>query len=197
MSLAARFEKLSSREQRLLQVFGALIGAAIVLGLPVALVSQVAGAREHNADIRTQLGKIERAGQLLADRREAHKARDLLYGKPAVALASFIETAAKAQEIDIPESSDLPDVVVKGYIEHSTQAKFRKVGLKALVNTLEQMEKSGNPISVTGLHITSRSQPDEYDVSLVVSQYEKKDADAKGDGKKPSGGDAKTKGATP
>ncbi|MBM4360349.1 MAG: type II secretion system protein M [Deltaproteobacteria bacterium] len=196
MSLAARFDKLSPREQRLLQVFGTLLGAGLVLGLPVALVSKVASAREHNADIRAQIGKIERAGQLLADRREVRLARDRLYGKPAVALASFIETAAKAQEIDIPESTDLPDVVVKGFVERTTQAKFRKVGLKALVSALEQMERSGSPVSVTGLHISARTQPDEYDVTLLVSQYEKKGTDAKGDGKKP-GGDGKPKGQTP
>lgn len=194
MSLAARFEKLSPREQRLLQMLGGLFGLLVVLGLPYALYASVATARDHNQEIRTQLGRIERAGQLLAERKAAKQARDQLFGKPPVALASFIETAAKAQEIDVPESSDLPDVATKGYVEHATQVKFRKVGLRSLVNALEQMEKSGNPIAITNLHVTARTQPDEYDVALTVSQYEKKSGDAKGKG---GAGDAKGKGATP
>jgi len=171
MSLAARFEKLSLREQRLLGLLGAFVGVALLVGIPFALASSVLGGREHNADIRAQLSRIERAAPLLAERRAAREARDLLYSKTGTPLASFIENAAKAQGIDVPESSDQPDVTIKGYVERSTQAKFRKVGLKALVNALEQMEKSGSPVAVTGLH---------------SSQYERKSKDAnKGDDARP------------
>lgn len=194
MSLAARFEKLSPREQRLLSILGVTVGAIAALGLPFGLYSSVASAREHNEDLRSQVRKIEAAAPLLSERRAARQARDELYGKPAVPLASFIETAAKAQEIDVPESSDLPDAASKGFVEHSTQAKFRKVGLRALVNALEQMEKSGLPIAITGLHVSARAQADEYDVSLTVSQYEKKNADPKKSG---ANSDAKPKGPTP
>lgn len=193
MSLAARFEKLSAREQRLLGVLGIALAALVVLGIPYSLAASVLGARGHNEELRAQLARIERASPLLAERRAAREARDLLYSKPGMPLASFIENAAKAQGIDVPESSDQPDVTVKGYVERSTQAKFRKVGLKALVSALEQMEKSGNAVAVTALHVSARSQPDEYDVSLTVSQYERK---AK-DGKKGGADDAKPKAGSP
>ena len=179
MSVLTRFEKLSPREQRLLQALAIVFAAILALGTPVAVGSSVATAREHNADIRSQLTKIANAAPLLVERRDARQAREVLYGKAAVPLASFIDNAAKAQDIDIPESSDQPDAPTKGYVEHSTQAKFRKVGLRALVNALEQMEKSGLPVAITALHVSARAQADEYDVSLTVSQYEKKGADAK------------------
>ncbi len=174
MSWQARFEKLSPREQRLLIVFGAVLAALFVFGVPAYIWSAVASARDANAEIRAQLRKMEQGAQLLSDRRAAREAREALYSKPQMPLASFIENAARAQEIDVPESSDQPDVFLKGYVEHSTQVKFRKVGLRALVNALEQIEKSGMPLAVTSLHVTARAQPDEYDVTLTVSQYEKK-----------------------
>lgn len=191
------FDKLTAREQRLLQVLGLVLGVGVLFGIPAAIASGIWSAREHNEDVRRQLARIETASQLLSDRRAAREARDALFGKPPVALASFIENAAKGNEIDVPESTDLPDSTTKGYVEHATSAKFRKVGLKALVNTLEEMKKSDNPIAVTGLHISSRSNPDEYDVTLTVSQYEKKAADSKGDGKKPPTSDSKPKGTNP
>ncbi len=191
MSIATRYEKMTPREQRLLLIFGAVCGAMLVLGIPAYLYSTVASARDLNGDIRTQLRKMDQAGPLLAQRRDAREAREALYAKPQLPLASFIENAARAQEIEVPESSDQPDVFLKGFVEHSTQVKFRKVGLKALVQALEQIEHSGLPIAITSLHISARSQPDEYDVTLTVSQFAKKADDGKGD--KP---DAKKKGQT-
>jgi type II secretory pathway component PulM len=184
MSVGARLEKLTPREQRLLTILGALVGAMFFLGVPFYLYSSVANARSDNAEIRGQIARMDKAAPLLAERREAREARDQLYGKAQVPLESFIESAARAQEIDVADTANQPDAHAKGFVEHSAQAKFRKVSLKALVNALEQMEKSGMPIAITSLHITARSQPDEYDVTLTVSQYEKQ---AEGsDGKKPA-----------
>jgi type II secretory pathway component PulM len=191
MSVAARFEKLSAREQRLLMILGAVFGLMLFVGVPFYLYSSVASARERNRDIRAQLSKIDRASQLLAERREVREARDQLYSKPQVPLKTFIENAAKAQEIDVAEYNDQPDVAHKGFVEHSTQARFNKVGLRALVSALEQMEKAGMPLAVTSMHLRARTQPDEYEVTLTVSQFEKK---ADGSDKKPSGAAPKSKG---
>ncbi len=186
MSVMARFEKLSPREQRLLLIFGAVFGAMVIFGVPAYLYSSVASARDLNGDLRRQLSRMNQAAPLLAQRRDEREAREALYNKPQLPLASFIENAARAQEIEVPESSDQPDVFSKGFVEHATQVKFRKVGLRALVNVLEQIEHSGMPLAVTSLHISARPQPDEYDVTLTVSQFAKKaeGADAKPDAKK-------------
>ncbi len=193
MTLLARYEKLTPREQRGLQALGILTCALLTLTGCYTVSHSVLGAREHNADIRDQLAKIEKLAPLLLEKREAAKARDLLYARPTVPLASFIENAAKAQEIDVPESSDQPDSTSKGYLEHSTQAKFRKVGLRALVRALEHMARSNLPIAITALHVSARSQADEYDVSLTVSLYEKKTNDATKNG---SAAEPKPKGQT-
>jgi len=176
VSLQTRFEKLSPREQRLLTVFGGVVGAMLVLGAPAYLFSAVSSARQDNADVRAQLRRMDSAAQLLSDRRAAREAREALYAKAQVPLASFVESGARAQTSTCPSRATSPTPFLKGYVEHATQLKFRQgrpagPGVRARAD-----RKSGLPIAVTSLHVSSRSTPDEYDVTLTVSQYEKKAA---------------------
>ncbi|MSP24109.1 MAG: hypothetical protein EXR75_02875 [Myxococcales bacterium] len=200
VSALVRFERLSSREQRLITILAVVFGGLVLIGTPGYVFDMVARARDANTDISAQLQRMERATELLAKRRGEREARELLYGTPAPALAAFIEGAARAHGIDVPESADQPDVVAKTFTERSTQVKFRKVGLKPLVNALEQLEHSKGAVSITRLKITSRNVPDEYDVVLTVSAYDKKEparsgkAEADGKGDDGGSGDAERRG---
>ncbi len=200
MSAALRLDRMSPREQRLLSVLGVVVAGLVLLGAPAYVYGKVTSAREHNHEIAEQLDGMTRASALLAKRRAAREARELLYSTPAPALASFIEGAMRAQGIEVPESADQPDAVGKVFTERSTQVKLRKVGLKPLVNALEQLERSKSAVAVTRLKITARSAPDEYDVALTVSAYDKKKSDGggkDGEGKDGEGDDADKKGDAP
>jgi hypothetical protein len=60
-----------------------------------------------------------------------------------------------------------------------------KVGLLPLVKMLERIESGGYPIAISRLKIKKKNRPDQYDVELTVSAYQKRSAeDAKGKGKK-------------
>jgi general secretion pathway protein M len=183
MSLRSKLESMSPREQKLLSALGIVVLAFIFLGIPAYGYGELWGAREHNEDIRQLLGRMDKASELLAKRKRERQARALLYAKPAPALASFIESMAQAYGIQVPESTDRPDVVGKGFTERVTVVKMRKVNLMPLVKMLEKIERSGHPVAVTMLTIKARATvPDEYDVQLGVSAYDKKGATSKAAG---------------
>ena len=95
-------------------------------------------------------------------------------------LATFVEDAAKANHIEISESSAKPDVPHgKKYNEHVLSVRMKKVGLLGFSKTLEKIERSGYPVSITKLKLTPRAgEPDAYDIEMHVSAFERK-ADAK------------------
>jgi len=180
MSLREKFEGMTPREQKLLGLFGVLLGAFIFLGTPVYIYSELWSVREHNDQIRQLLRRMDKGEELLAKRKRERQARSLLYAKPAPALASFIESMAASNSLEVPESTDRPDVASPGFTERVTVVKMRRVNLLPLVKMLEKIERSGHPVAITMLSIKARaSVPDEYDVSLGVSAYDKKGAKEK------------------
>ncbi|RLB61226.1 MAG: hypothetical protein DRI90_11855 [Deltaproteobacteria bacterium] len=182
MSLRSKLETMSPREQKLLAALGMVVVAFIFLGTPAYVYSELWSAREHNADIRKLLGRMDKASELLAKRKRERQARALLYSKPAPALASFIESMAQSYGLQVPESTDRADIAAKGFTERVTVIKMRKVNLLPLVKMLEKIERSGHPVAITMLSIKARATvPDEYDVQLGVSAYDKKGAVAKAD----------------
>ncbi len=182
MSLRSKLESMSPREQKLLAALGMVVLAFIFLGTPAYVYSELWSAREHNADIRQLLGRMDKASELLAKRKRERQARALLYAKPAPALASFIESMAQSYGIQVPESTDRADIEGKGFTERVTVIKMRKVNLLPLVKMLEKIERSGHPVAITMLTIKARATvPDEYDVQLGVSAYDKQGAAAKAD----------------
>jgi hypothetical protein len=174
MGLREQLTTMSPREQRLLAILGSVFGAMIFLGLPVYFYSNLSDARARNQDIRDVMRRMDKASDLLAKRRGERLALDLRYAKPAPALASFIEKAASANGLEVPESTDQQTIEGKGYKERVTSAKLRKVGLKPLVKMLERIERSGHPVSISKLSIKAKATgPDLYDVNLAVSAFDK------------------------
>jgi len=194
MSLRSKLQTMSAREQKLLGVLGMLVVAFIFLGTPAYIYSALWSARDHNQDIRQLLGRMDKASELLAQRKQERQARALLYAKPAPALASFIESMAQSYGLQVPESTDRPDVAGKEFTERSTVVKMSKVNLLPLVQMLEKIERSGHPVAITMLSIKARATvPDEYDVQLAVSAYDKKGAAAKADDSEKAKGAAESK----
>jgi general secretion pathway protein M len=188
MSIREQLEKLSPREQRMLAVLGVIFGALFFVGLPLYLYTELRSARAHNQQIRDILHRMDSAGELLTERRREREAQDMRYANPAPALATFIEGAAKANGLEVPDTTDRPDVPGKVFTERVTQVTMRKVNLKPLVKMLEKMERSGHPVGITQLGIKKRlSGPDEYDVSMAVSAYDKKGAPPKSEAPPPKG----------
>ena len=179
MGLAERIEKLEPRERRLLGVLGGVLGTMLFLALPVYLWSRVAAQRDGARDLRDLTQQILDQRAQVAERRAKKDALLARYARPAPPLGSFIEEAAKANGLSVPESQDRPEVPHgKRYSERMTVVRLHKIGMKALAQTLEKIESSGYPVAVTRLDIKPRAgEPDMYEVELGVSAFDRK-ADA-------------------
>ncbi|HHH11686.1 MAG TPA: hypothetical protein ENK23_06400 [Sorangium sp.] len=154
-------------------------------------------ARDNNDEVRAVLRRMDTANELLSLRRAQRQALEKRYSRPAPPLGSFIESAARANGLEVPEATDRSPVERKGYSERSTVVKLRKIGLRPLVKMLEKIERSRHPLSVTKLTIKKRpTPPDNYDVELVVTAYDKASAKAGDKDKKDKKGGKTKAGST-
>lgn len=188
MTLQERLAKLEPRERTLLLAFFGAIAAIVFFVVPFYLHRMVQTARDDNQEIRDFIQTVAESRKKI----EANKAtRDAMLARYAKTVpASFIDDAAKSNEVEIAETQKKPDVPHgKKFVEHVQTLKLHKPGMYGLSKMLERIEQSGLPVSVSRLNIKPRAgEPDAYDVELGVSIFERK-TDAKSDksGAKPDG----------
>jgi len=178
LSLRERFERLAPREQRLLTFLGGAFVVIIVLLIPIVLAATTSSKKKENDAIRDVMAAIDAARPDL-EKADAQKSRILArYARPAPPLAGFLEQAAQAHSIEIPESQDRPPVphANKRYEERSTKIELQKVGMKNLSLFFEAIENSGYPVRVSGLSIRKRPEADSWDVTVQISAYDRKEA---------------------
>lgn len=176
MTLRERFEKLEPRERRLLTILAGILGAAILLALPIAVVKSVSDKRAENEQLRALVDSIYEARTSIGERKAKHDALLARYGRPAPALAGFIEEASRANNIAAAESQDRPEAPHgKRYTERMTVVKMHKVGMLPLAKMLEKIEQSGYAVVVSKLNIKPRAgEADSYEVELGVSAFDRK-----------------------
>ncbi len=184
------WDGLAERERRLLVVFVALLGAFLILLVPYLTSLTLSGIRQQNDELRAAISLVRSSRGKLEDIKARKDAIAARYANPAPPLAGFIENAARQSNIEIPESQDRADQPHgKKFVERSTVVRMRKVGMLALVRTLERIEGAGYPIVISRLNIRARGrEPDSYDVELGVSAY---DSTKTGPGAAPAGSAAK------
>ena len=176
MTLRERFEKLEPRERRLLTILGGILGVALLLALPIYVVKSVSDKRTENEQLRGLVDAIYEARATIGERKAKHDALLARYGKPAPALAGFIEEASRANSIGAAESQDRPEAPHgKRYTERMTVVKMHKVGMLALAKMLEKIEQSGYAVVISKLNIKPRGgEADSYEVELGVSAFDRK-----------------------
>jgi general secretion pathway protein M len=177
MSLADRFAEMSPRERRLLSALGVIFVVLFVFLVPFLIGSSLRSSREENAKLRDAIASLQAGRAKVQVRKEKEDGIAAKYARKAPNLAGFLENVATANSVQIPSSQDKKNPPIgKMYEERHTEVQFRKVGGYALLKTLEKIEKSGYPVSITRLSIRKRStEHDQYDVNLGVSAFDRKD----------------------
>jgi hypothetical protein len=180
VNISDRLARLGSREQRLLNVVLLVLGAIMIVVIPIALTLLVHSKKSDNqalaeatqsiADSRDQIEKIKAEKAVTLQR----------YSKPAPPLAAFLAGLASETGIEIPESQDRQGVPHgKRYTERSTKMSLHKVGMLKLVKFMENIEQSGSPIRISSLNIRKRGpDPDMYDVDMTISAFDRSAAAA-------------------
>jgi general secretion pathway protein M len=166
---------MNARERRLVAVLGFVGAIILVLALPFALEAIVRSRLSANDDLRQALSDVQEGRtnvRLHQARKDAIVQR---YAKKAPSLAGYLEATARAQKLEVTDSTPLPDVPHgKRYEEHGTNIRLKKTGMLALARFTEALEKSGYPVVISRLNIRKRSgEADAYDVDLGVSSYDR------------------------
>jgi general secretion pathway protein M len=175
MTLRERFDKLEPRERRLLGILGTMLGVFVFLLGPIGIYSLVSGRRSDNQDLRELIDHIYEARGQISERQAKRDALLARYAHQAPPLAGFIEEATKENGVSAAESQDRAPVPHgKRYSERVTVVKIHKIGMLALSKTLEKIEQSGYPLSVTRLNVKPRvGEPDSYEVELGISAFDR------------------------
>lgn len=175
MNISDRFARLVPRDQRVLNIALLVVGALVIVVIPIVLTVMVHSRRSDNEaltdaanNITDSLDQIEKA--------KLEKAVTVgRYSSPAPPLAAFLAGLASEVGIEIPESQDRQAVPHgKRYTERSTKMSLHKVGMLKLAKFVERIEQSGNPIRISSLNIRKRGpEPDMYDIDMTVSAFDR------------------------
>ena len=189
MSLSERLSRLEPRERRLLGILGGVFGFMAFLAIPIAIAATVHGQASANDGLRDAIQSIEDAREKVEKAQAARDAVTARYAQPAPPLAAFLAKIASEAQVEIPESQDRQAVPHgKRYSERSTKIVLRKVGMLKLIHLMEKLETSGHPVTMSSLNIRKRlSEPDSFDVDMVVSAFDRKAPEPKKGNSKPDG----------
>jgi len=173
MTLRDRIEALGQREKRLLGALVVVGGVLLLALIPFGVSALLSDETETHTQLVEAIERIETEGDSFRERQAEFDALMVRYETPVPALAGFLDRAAQASGVTIPESKD-PSPIAHGkkYEERFTTISLRKVGLLALVKFMERVAGGVEPISITKLNIRKRgAEPDAYDVQMTVSAF--------------------------
>jgi len=181
MNLRERFEQLEPREQKLLTILLGIFAAMLLLLVPVLVGAMISSRRGDNEDLHAAIEAINESREQIASREAERRQLRERYARETPPLASFVEKIASEIGIEIPESQDRPPIPHgKKFEERSTKLSLQRVGMLNLATFMERVENAGYPVRIANINIRKRpTDPDSYDVSIVVSSYHRKEATEK------------------
>jgi hypothetical protein len=177
LSFRERLQGLEERERRLLGI--ALIVAVVgaVIAPPILLYAILHGRRGEVEAVRAAIAAIDDQSETIERGKAQKGALEQRYARPAPQLQAFLAKLAGDTGIEIPESQDRQAIPRgKRFDERSTKITLRKVGMLKLVKFLERIDRSGHPVKVLQIDIRKRTEPDSYDVDMIVSAFDRKAA---------------------
>jgi hypothetical protein len=173
--MAGPLVTMNARERRLLAMIGFAAGLLLLLALPFLLDIVVRMNSAENGELRQALSDVQDARGRVRERQARKEAIAARYARKAPSLAGYLEQAAHAQKLEVPDSTPLPDVPHgKRYVEHGTSIHLKRTGMLALSRFLESIERSGYPVAVARLDVRKRGgEEDSYDVEVGIASYDR------------------------
>jgi general secretion pathway protein M len=175
VTLRERLQSLEERERRLLGIALMIVIAGAVLAPPIALYAVLHSRRNDVEAVHAAISAINDQAETIERAKAQKGALEQRYKRPAPQLQAFLAKLASDVGVEIPESQDRQSVPRgKRFDERSTKLTLRKVGMLKLVKFLEKIEQSGHPVKISQIDIRKRTEPDSYDVDMIVSAFDRK-----------------------
>lgn len=172
--------EINFRERRSSSIAIVAVGVALFFGIPLIVESLLVARRAEITDLREAIESVQSARASIRDHQARHDQIAMRYAKKVPLLAGFLQETARAQKLEVTDSTDRPDVPIgKKYVEKSTVVHLKKVGMYPLAKFMEAIEQSGSPVTISQLALRKRGgENDSYDVELSLSAFERVEAPA-------------------
>ncbi|HEY4393626.1 MAG TPA: hypothetical protein VGP64_06170 [Polyangia bacterium] len=170
------WERMAPREKRIVTIFAVVVAVATVASGVWISMSNISDLEDGNAAIREALTAIAKNRDVYLEAKARNSVQEARIGEAPPQLAGDLEAAARAENIQIAESSERPTIPAgRRYIEHDTDLKIREADLLSLTNFLRRVETGPRLIFFTRLALKHpyAADPGKLDVEATATAFEK------------------------
>jgi general secretion pathway protein M len=182
--------RLGPREKRWVTVLAVAVATVAVALFVIFKLNDISDLQDGNAAIRDALSAISKHRDEYLDAKARNSVQEARIGDAPPQLAGDLEAAARAENVQIAESSERPTVPAgRRYVEHDTDLKIRETDLQSLTNFLRRVETGPRLIFFTRLALKHPYAADQgkLDVEATATAFERVHEDKTK--KKPGGQD--------
>jgi hypothetical protein len=170
------WDRLAPRERRWVAGLAAVVGA-VAIGLAFGnAISDIGDVESGNAAIREALGEIGKHRDEYLEAKSRNAVLEARIGNEPPQLTGDLEAAARAENVQIAESSERPTAPAgRRYLQHDVDLKIREVDLQSLTKFLRRVETGPRLVYFTRLGLKHRysTESDKLDVELTATAFEK------------------------
>jgi hypothetical protein len=174
--VAAWWERLAPRERRGISVLGVVGATVAILGGGWYAMNKIGDLQDQNAAIRDALSAIAQHRDEYLEAKSRNAVQEARIGNDPPQLTADLETASRAENVQIAESSERPAAPAgRRYIEHDMDIKIRETDLQSLTKFLKRVETGPRLVFFTRLELKHRysDDSDKLDVELTATAFER------------------------
>ena len=174
--VASWWERMAPREKRLVTILAVVVTLGTIATATWISMIDISDLESGNAAIREALTAISKHRDEYLEAKARNTVQEARIGDAPPQLAGDLEAAARAENIQIAESSERPTVPAgRRYVEHDTDLKIREADLQSLTNFLRRVETGPRLIFFTRLALKHpyAADPGKLDVEATATAFEK------------------------
>jgi general secretion pathway protein M len=173
---ASAWERMSPREKRGTTITALVVAIGTIAFGTWTSVMGISDLEDGNAAIRDALTAIAKHRDEYLEAKARNSVQEARIGDAAPQLAGDLEAAARAENIQIAESSERPTVPAgRRYVEHDTDLKIREADLQSLTNFMRRVETGPRLVFFTRLALKHpyAADPGKLDVEATATAFER------------------------
>jgi general secretion pathway protein M len=170
------WERQAPRQKRSWTILAVVAVVGVIGGIAAYTLSQISDLEDGNATIGDALTAISKHRDEYLEAKARNSVQEARIGTEPPQLAGDLEAAARAETIQIAESSERPTVPAgRRYVEHDTDLKIRETDLQSLTRFMKRVETGPRLIFFTRLSIKHRysDDSDKLDAELTATAFER------------------------
>jgi general secretion pathway protein M len=174
--VASEWERWSPRQKRFVTIGTVALAISIVAVSAWTSMIGISDLEEGNAAIRDALSAISKHRDEYLDAKARNSVQEARIGDAPPQLAGDLEAAARAENIQIAESSERPTVPAgRRYVEHDTDLKIREADLQSLTNFMRRVETGPRLVFFTRLALKHpyAADPGKLDIEATATAFER------------------------